>query len=711
MGTTAKQVGQGSGLAERQLRLHGGLGWMRTALASALQPFRSCMAPAPLPAAAEASPLPQQMGLASAGAVEPSADRPQTNAMVLNLAAGASPQPVRSTFVPHQIWRKLVGPENLHHFAALDRSLSQEEQRLKDSGAASQGIDGKWGASSSSVSGPVQPLPVASSDAGSGIGLSRSGQGATIPNSADAVNLFRKREKTLQRDVAALVQRHDSLQKSMADMAVAVKGLGLQLALNSQSQKPVEISPDSRRIMKNVNNERKLVFAAYMAHYSEVAKLLENGVNVNANVELGTEVWEEDSDWMQAVAADTRDPELGGFDVDSDPPHGSFTPLLASLEISNDFSNDRGKVALLLLRCGASDKVVDNESQASPLILAAKMGFLKVVDQLLLRSKSSVNAVDCHNKTALLWACCGTVDNDSEACIKALLAAGAAVTVNTAIFSRNRSVHSTGSDGMTALHFLCQKRRTSLVRLLLSSCAAVNKVSAKGETPLIAACGERWGTASCGYNSVFGISATTLEERITLPSETVAVLLRAGANVHAATTTDKVTALHKACEYADMASCKMLVARGADPHVRNNEGKTPLDVYGSKQSFMNPMDTHRYINPAHPPPPKEPVLSDADRKIQVAQLVEARRLHLAIPLLKALFSARILERGAGAGIGTGTGTVSGMGPVAVAVAVAAGGDEARREAKAGAKAPPKAPKALSRVLGNDDLIALITAWL
>ena len=76
LGTTAKQVGQGSGLAERQLRLHGGLGWMRTALASALQPFRSCMAPAPLPAAAEASPLPQQMGLAAAGAVEPSANRP-----------------------------------------------------------------------------------------------------------------------------------------------------------------------------------------------------------------------------------------------------------------------------------------------------------------------------------------------------------------------------------------------------------------------------------------------------------------------------------------------------------------------------------------------------------------------------------------------------------------------------------------------------------
>jgi hypothetical protein len=212
---------------------------------------------------------------------------------------------------------------------------------------------------------------------------------------------------------------------------------------------------------------------------------------------------------------------------------------------------------------------------------------------------------------------------------------------------------------------------------------------------------------------MFYTDRVTLDRHITLPSETVAVLLRAGANVHAATTTDKVTALHKACEYADMATCRMLLARGADPHVRNKEGKTPLDVYGSKQSFTNPVDACRYINPALPPPPKDPVLSDADRKTHVAQLVEARRLHLAIPLLKALFSARILERGAGAGIGTGTGAVSGMGPVAVAVAVAAGGDkdEVCNEAKAGAKAPPKAPKALSRVLGNDDLIALITAWL
>jgi hypothetical protein len=119
--------------------------------------------------------------------------------------------------------------------------------------------------------------------------------------------------------------------------------------------------------------------------------------------------------------------------------------------------------------------------------------------------------------------------------------------------------------GYTALHYACLNRQAQLVdKLLEFSEVNVNALTSEGQSPLILASGSPM--------SAHGVVQ---------PRDCIARLLAAKANVHIATKGDKVTALHKAAQYADLESCRLLLARGADLFAKDISGLTPFDQYAS----------------------------------------------------------------------------------------------------------------------------------
>ena len=60
--------------------------------------------------------------------------------------------------------------------------------------------------------------------------------------------------------------------------------------------------------------------------------------------------------------------------------------------------------------------------------------------------------------------------------------------------------------------------------------------------------------------------------------EMIELLLDKGANIDHKANVDGWTALHQAANYLKNRAVKLLIKRGADTHIKNNDGKTALDV-------------------------------------------------------------------------------------------------------------------------------------
>eukprot|EP00953_Heterococcus_sp_UTEX-ZZ885_P019286 10775-Heterococcus_DN1.PRE.1 len=202
------------------------------------------------------------------------------------------------------------------------------------------------------------------------------------------------------------------------------------------------------------------------------------------------------------------------------------------------------------------------------LIKAAMSAAIDTV-QLLIRCGADINAVSFDNTTALMEACRRTRFDVADC----LLKAGA-------------DVHVADSDGNNALTYAVAANSVALVQLLLDHGADINATNAHGKNALfMAACG--------GYVHMMellvqcGLSVlTSVDDKGTTPLMTatsgghaaaVEWLLQRGVPVNAVND-DNFTALY----YANMNDCddpaiaELLLANGADVHIRTSIGTTVL---------------------------------------------------------------------------------------------------------------------------------------
>ena len=218
-----------------------------------------------------------------------------------------------------------------------------------------------------------------------------------------------------------------------------------------------------------------------------------------------------------------------GADVNAGDSHG-FTALMAAAV------EGHAEVVALLLDRGAAVDAKDNDGK-NAMIGAALAGHAAVIEILVARG-ADVNIKDNNGWTPLITA----ASSGDPAGIKILLAHGA-------------DVDAKDSNGWSALANAAITGHADAIKLLLAGKAKVNVKDKDGRVgmtdPLIAA-------IFSGH------------------SDTAAVLLDHGADIHAKVDRNGMTALIAAAFRGDVAAVKLLLARGARVDEKDDHGRTVL---------------------------------------------------------------------------------------------------------------------------------------
>jgi ankyrin repeat protein len=200
----------------------------------------------------------------------------------------------------------------------------------------------------------------------------------------------------------------------------------------------------------------------------------------------------------------------------------------------------------------ATEKEIKTKVRLKPIDLIDVVGMhdLAAVKQFVTNNPALLKMQDSIGFTPLLQAI-GTQSGDFEIA-SFLIEAGA-------------DVNAQAKDGMTPLHRAAQTGAIELMSLLISKRADVNAVLhnpvgfADLDTPL--------------HVAVSYLSVSDEETRIKM----IELLLKSGANVNAKNHFNE-TPLCEAAFLSGPNVVKELLAKGADPSIRNTDGKSPLDM-------------------------------------------------------------------------------------------------------------------------------------
>jgi ankyrin repeat protein len=120
------------------------------------------------------------------------------------------------------------------------------------------------------------------------------------------------------------------------------------------------------------------------------------------------------------------------------------------------------------------------------------------------------------------------------------------------LIERSANINATGDRGYTALHMAAEQGTEEIVALLLNKGAHANSSNQYGETPLMRACGH-------DHLGVVKMLVQHLQGQGLNGSDTILTL----------------TALHWAANGGHDEVVRFLLLAGADPTIRDNEGRTP----------------------------------------------------------------------------------------------------------------------------------------
>jgi ankyrin repeat protein len=281
----------------------------------------------------------------------------------------------------------------------------------------------------------------------------------------------------------------------------------------------------------------RLIDAVKSRNAAEVARLLKQGVDVNATYGDGATALHWAAYWDDAPTGDLL--IRAGARVDAADDHG-ITPLW--LACANGASR---QTVERLLKAGANPNSA-HVSGETALMGAARTGNLPAV-ALLLASRANVRARErARAQDALMWA---AAQGHTEI-VRALIAAGADIAARSS--ARRQLVNTTGNadyigvmdveqGGFTPLLFAARSGHLAAARVLVSAGANVNDTAADGSSALVIA-------AHSGH------------------TELALFLLEQDADPNAAGS--GYAALHIAVRRGDLDVVKALIARGADPNAR-----------------------------------------------------------------------------------------------------------------------------------------------
>lgn len=202
--------------------------------------------------------------------------------------------------------------------------------------------------------------------------------------------------------------------------------------------------------------------------------------------------------------------------------------------------NGYGDVVELLLLFGSKIDVAD-KSGWTPLHIAALQGHQNVV-AVLVRKGAQVNVPDNIGGNPLHWA----ASNGHRAIVEMLIAQGANVNALTV-----------GEFGQgTPLHGACMQGHAEVVEVLLRNQADLKALTGDGETPL-----------HCALKSAPHFTVKLIEDDIKK------VLIEKGLGAYV---TDKPI-INIGDRYAYKRVIELLLAYGAEVHIKDGDGKTPID--------------------------------------------------------------------------------------------------------------------------------------